>query len=413
MNRFLAHFGLVGLFVLWAVCPSRGQGAPPATTTTPTTTTTQPATGGNRGSAQQEQQQNQNRDQQLPLYVEGRVLAETGQPVPDLVSLKLTCGMRTLQVIKTDLQGYFRFAMGAGTQANTDFSAADEAPESSILSGVNVPGGYTGFGTAGNSLTGCDVRMSVPGYQPFMMPITESASLGTIDIGILELRRTTKVTGTSVSATSLMVPNNARKEFDQGVKDLQSNRLSQGTQHLEKAVGAYDKYAAAWTELGKAYGADHQMDKARQAYEKAIAADPKYAPPYVSLAGLKLENQDYEGALETIGKAVDLDPAITMGVAGYMKAIAEYRLDRLDAAQESLLQAEKGPHQNIPQLHAMLADIYLRNYDSPSAAAQMRAYLKEAPQGAFAAELRKNLEIIDKAMANNAGGSGAPPPIAP
>jgi tetratricopeptide (TPR) repeat protein len=316
--------------------------------------------------------------------------------------------MRTVQVVRTDLKGYFQFALGAGTQANTDFSAADEAPPSSVLTGVNVPGGYSGFGTSSNSLAGCELRASVPGYQPLMIPVTDPASLGTIDVGVLELRRTTVMSGAAVSATSLLVPNNARKEFDQGVKDLHNNRLPQATQHLERAVGTYDKYAAAWNELGKAYAANHQMAKARESYEKAIAADSKYAPPYVSLAAVKLEDQDYEGALETAGKAVELDPAIVMGIAGYIQAVANFRLNRLDAAEQSLLAVEKGPHQNIPQLHAMLADLYLRKQDSLNAAAQMRAYLKEAPQGFFAADLKKNLELIEKAADNTAGGGGRP-----
>jgi len=346
----------------------------------------------------------------MPIYVEGQVLTETGQPAPDPVPVKLSCGMRTLQVIRTDMKGYFRFALGAGTQANMDFSAADEAPLASITTGINIPGGYSGFGT-GDSLTGCELRISVPGYQPVMGTITDTASLGIIDVGILELRRTTVATGAAVSATSLLAPNNARKEFDQGVKDMRSNRLPQATQHLERAVGAYDKFAAGWSELGKAYAAADQMEKARQAYEKAIAADSRYAPPYVGLAAVKVQDQDYEGAVEAVGKAVELDPAIAMGVAGYIQAVANFRLNRLDAAEQSALAAEMGPHQNTPQLHAMLADLYLRKQDFAGAAAHMRAYLKEAPQGSFASELKKNLEQIEKSAANT--GSAARPSARP
>jgi hypothetical protein len=345
------------------------------------------------------------------LYVEGQVINENGQPPSDSVSVKLSCGMRTLQTIRTDIKGYFRFALGMGTQSNADFSAADEAPPSSIASGMNVPGGYSGFGTSSDSLTGCDIRISVPGFVPMDIPITDQSSLGMIDVGLVELRRIGTAPTGSVSATSLLVPNNARKEFEQGVKDLQNHRLPQATQHLERAVGAYDRYAAAWNELGRAYTADKQFDKARQSYERAIATDSKFAPPYISLGAIQLQDQDYEGALENVGKAVEIEPAITMGIAGYIQGFANFRLNRLDAAQQSLLQAEKGPHQSIPQLHVLLADIYLSKQDSSSAATEMRAYIKEAPQGPFAAEMKKDLAEIDQAA--KADGSGGRPAIAP
>ena len=343
--------------------------------------------------------------------MEGRVLTETGQPAPETVSVKLSCGMRTLQVVRADMRGYFRFALGAGAQANLDFSAADQAAPASILTGVNVPGGYSGFGTGHNNLTGCELRISVPGYQPVMGTITDSASLGVIDVGIMELRRIAVMTGAAISATSLLAPQNARKEFDQGVRDLGNNRLSQATRHLENAVGAYDRYAAAWSELGRAYALDHQMEKARQSYEKAIAADARYAPPYVGLAAVKLQDQDYQGTIQTVAKVLELDPALLMGVAGYIQAVANLRLNRLDAAEQGALAAEKAPHQSIPQLHAVLADIYLRTQNLPNAAAQIRAYLKEAPQGPFAPQLKRHLERIEESAA--AGGNASSPSQAP
>jgi tetratricopeptide (TPR) repeat protein len=344
--------------------------------------------------------------------VEGQVIDENGHPPADRVSVKLNCGMRNLQSIKTDIRGYFRFALGLNNQANADFSAADEAPSPSGMPGMgmNGPGGFSGFGNTGSSLTGCDVRISMPGYVPIELPITDMASLGTIDVGVLELRRTGTAPTGSVSATSLLVPSNARKEYEQGVKDVQGNRLPQAMQHLQRAVSAYDKYAAAWAELGRAYAINHERDKARESFGKAIAADPKFAAPYVSLGALLVEDQDYEGALESIGKAVEVDPAITTGVAGYIQGLSNFRLDRFDAAQQSLTQAEKGPHTNTPQLHVILAEIYLSKDDSATAATHLRAYLKEAPQGSFAAEMRNKLQELDQAASNKPEGK---PAIAP
>lgn len=276
-------------------------------------------------------------------------------------------------------------------------------------------GGFGGFGSSGGeSLTGCDVRISAGGFMPVDVPITDTASLGTIEIGVLQLQRISPAAPGSVSATSLMVPNNARKEYDQGMKDLQSNRVPQSTQHFQRAVGLYDKYAEAWTQLGRTYAASHDTDKAQQAFEKAIAADPRYAPPYISLGAVKLERQDFEGALDSIGKAAELNPSVTTGVAGYIQGLANYELHRSDAAEQSLLQAEKGPHGATPQLHVILADIYLDKKEDATAASHIRAYLKEDPTGPFADEMKQKLDQIGDASGNSAQpGVSEAPAVAP
>ncbi len=372
----------------------------------------QPPSGGNRPSTSAQPPNQPNRDFQGPLYVEGRVITDTGQAVPTAVSVRLSCGSTTVQTIKTDSKGYFRFTLGAGTQSNFDFSAADESPSpfGTLSPGSTLGCAHSGIGNLdGSSLTGWEVRISVPGYQPLTHIITDTPSLSTIDVGVLELRSTAHVSPGAVSVTSLLVPNNARKEYEQALKDLENRRLPQAEQHLARAVAAYDKYAAAWNEMGRLYASQREFDKARQSYEKAIAADPKYAPPYVSIGGILLQNRDYEGALASVAKAIQIDPAIEAGIAGYIEAVANYSLDRTDAAETNLVNFEKGPHQNLPQTHAMLADIYLRKNDFAGAAAQIRAYLKEAPQGPFAADLRQKLDEIEKNHADLAG----PPLIAP
>jgi tetratricopeptide (TPR) repeat protein len=325
---------------------------------------------------------------------------ETGQPVPEPVSVALGCGIQEMQVIHTDLKGYFQFTLGAGTQSNMDFSASSDA-RVSPGGGSQYPSGGGGVGGAQSRLMGCEVRVSVGGYQPLTKTITDRADMTGVELGTLHLTRIAGVTGSSISVTSMLVPNGARKEFEKGDKDAHSNHPDSAMQHLEKAVTEYDKYAAAWSELGNLYAASHQTEKSQQAYEKSIAADPHYIPPYLGLADLELQNQQTEQAVETAGKALELDPSI--GVANFIEAIGDFKLNRLDAAEKSAQMAEKGPHQNMPDLHALHAKILLQMRDDPNAAAQMRAYLKENPKGRFADEMKKDLQQIDQSMANASG----------
>ena len=332
---------------------------------------------------------------------------DTGQPVPEAVSVSLGCGIQSMQVIQTDLKGYFQYTLGGGTQSNMDFSASSDAPMSG--SGAQMP---SRLGGSQSALTGCEVRVSVPGYMPLSKTITDRADMTGVEIGTLRLTRLAGATGSSISVTSLMVPNDARKEFEKGDKDSRNNHLDSATQHLEKAVSEYDKYAAAWNKLGNLYATGKEIEKSRQAYEKAIVADPHYIPPYLGLASLELQNQEIEPSVEAAGKALDLDPSI--GVANYIQAIGNFRLNRLDAADKSAQMAEKTPHQSMPDLHALHAKILLQKQDYPNAAAQMRAYLKEFPQGRFADEMKKDLQQIDQ-PGTDAGNKSvsAQPQIAP
>ena len=294
-----------------------------------------------------------------------------------------------------------------------NIGAADDTPTATGINGMNSSSGYGGRSAFGG-LMGCEVRVSAPGYLPYSNSITQLSEMGKIDVGTLYLKRLAGVPASSVSVTSLLVPDSARKEFEKAEQDTRSNNLKSATEHLEKAVAIYDKYAAAWNELGKIYTAGQEKEKARQAFEKAVAADPQFIWPYLGLAAMAIQDQDYESALERAGKALELDPS--MNVASFLQALGNFRLNRLDAAEKSALAAEKGPHQSFPQLHALLADIYSQKQDYSEAAAQMRAYLKESPNGPFAPRIKTQLEQIEKSAAKDGSKpapSSAQPEIAP
>ena len=91
------------------------------------------------------------------LYVSGRVVSDNGQAVPEPVPVQLSCGLTTLQVIDTDAKGYFHFVLGMGVQGNMDLGAA--STDVPMTNGVgNLNGGS-------DDLNGCEVEVSVPGYD--------------------------------------------------------------------------------------------------------------------------------------------------------------------------------------------------------------------------------------------------------
>jgi tetratricopeptide (TPR) repeat protein len=240
--------------------------------------------------------------------------------------------------------------------------------------------------------------------------IAHDISLGVLDVGTLRLSRIAGVQGSAISSTSLLAPRAARKEFDKGDKEARGNHLKQAIPHLEKAVAEFQNYAAAWNELGTIYSTNQEPEKARRAFEKAIAADSQYVPPYVNLSALELNAREYENAVATAGKALELDP--TIGLASFIQAEGNFKLNRPDAAEKSAREAEKRPHENIPQLHVLLANIFLQKRDYSNAATEMRAYLKESPRGQFAGQMKEKLQQTEE-VADSAANQSVPVPVQP
>ena len=343
---------------------------------------------------------------QGPMFVSGRVLMETGRPVSEPVSIELNCGLRPLQVIHTDLGGYFTFSLGTGTQSNFDFSASNESPASfGNNSTINPSRGM------GSSLTGCELRITVPGYHPLNHTLTQLSDMGRIDVGTLRLRRIAGVEGSAISVTSLLVPDDARKEYEKAIKELRNNQPVAAREHLEKAIAKYDKYAAAWNELGRIFQSQGLQEKAGEAFEKAIFIDPQYIPPYMNLAYLQVQEQQWQAAVDTAAKALEMDQNI--GFASFLQAIGKFNLNQIEAAEKSARDAEKGPHESIPQVHALLAEILLKKEAYTDAAKEMRSYLEEAPQGQFAEQMKKSLAQIDQFLASPQSDLNPPAPHAP
>lgn len=335
-------------------------------------------------------------------FIYGRIVGDDDLGLPLSTSITLRCGPQLLQAIHPDSAGNFQFNLEAGAVSNMDMSAANGTPVSQEAGHMRSRDGEK---SAGIEILGCELDVSAPGYRPLYKPVMlqDSAEIEGIDAGSLILTPIRPSQTGMISVTSLLVPKNARKEFEKGDQDAHSNHLVSAIEHLKKAVAEYDKYALAWNELGRVYSASHQSQEACEAFEKATTADPKYIPPYLGLALLELKDGEYQDAFETAGEALTLDSNIA--VASFIQATASYRLNRFDEAEKSARDAERRPHQSIPQLHVLLAEICLQKDDDSSAAAEIRAYLRESPQGEFVGEMKKKLDEIEKSQPSANSGS--------
>ena len=147
-----------------------------------------------------------------------------------------------------------------------------------------------------------------------------------------------------MSVTSLQVPNGARKEFEKGEK-----RTSEATTLIRRhnisgeSHAEYDKYAAAWNELGNLYATTKENEKSQQVLKRPSPLTRINIPPYLGLAQLELQDQKFELSVKLPGKLFALDASV--GDANFIQAIGNFKLNRLDAAEKSAQKAKKGPPQ--------------------------------------------------------------------
>jgi len=234
--------------------------------------------------------------------------------------------------------------------------------------------------------------------------------MGTLEIGNIVLQRVGEAAGgTTVSATSLNAPKDAKKAFDKSHQAFEQNKLPEAQLELEKAVQLYPQYASAWLDLGSIYVQQNQLDKARNAFQQAHATDDKFVPAYVGLASLALRESKWQEAAEQSARATELD-GVDFPAAFYYNSLANYRLGNLELAEKSARQAETlGAQRAFPQVNLLLGVMLANKRDYADAAQQLRSYLQAAPNAPDAEKVRQQLAEVEKLQAADANGASAPP----
>ncbi len=343
---------------------------------------------------------------QNPPFVYGKILTESGVALPDSTSIELDCATQYAKAVHPELNGTFQFDLRATQQSDEDMSAAVNPSDGQGMAPIGPMNAAANSGVS-PELSDCNLRISAPGYQPLSKFVDmHSGDVGGVNMGTVVLSPTFIEQSSEISVGSLMVPKKAQKEYQKGENDLRRSDLPSATHHLEKAVADYDKFAPAWNDLGRIYLSAHQNEKAGEAFTKAIAADSGYVPAYLNLAELQIQAGQYADAAETAGKALAVQPGLPP--ASYLEALADFKLNRFAAAEQNARDAERAPHENIPQLHLLLTDILLQTKDYSGAVQEMQSYVKEYPNGRFVGEVKTRLPQIEKLAAEANAQSPAP-----
>jgi tetratricopeptide (TPR) repeat protein len=334
------------------------------------------------------------------MYLQGRVATSDGTALPNDVKVERVCNNQLRQQVYASFHG--DFTMQLGSQADSYMDASGD-PSSRSLS----PGKDSLLGIPRRQLANCELRASAAGFRSAVINLINlDAFLRNIDVGEIVIQRTTKIAGTTLSAMPYKAPPNARKAYEKGVEALRKANLANAQSDFEQAVKLYPKYAIAWFQLGSVLEKENRKDAARAAFTQATTIDAKFLPPYLSLAAMAYEEGNWPVVLtltdhilahDPLNKVdvrdyiVDLDP-FNCAEAYFYNAVANYMLNKFEAAEKSGLKAE---HVDLltrfPELHLLLGEIFARKNDYPNAISEFQNYLELAPHAKKAASARERL----------------------
>jgi tetratricopeptide (TPR) repeat protein len=134
---------------------------------------------------------------------------------------------------------------------------------------------------------------------------------------------------------------------------------------------------------------------AREAWKKAIEFDPRLVAAYVELgldAGL---SHNWKLATQYLDQGVRLDP-IDFPDAWFGDAVAHYYLGEYDAAEKSAREAVRlDPKGRNPRAGYVLGMVLAQKGDREGAAAELRRYLKAAPQAPDVETVKAQLATVE------------------
>jgi tetratricopeptide (TPR) repeat protein len=359
-----------------------GRGTSPSRSTNPSQCNTQPDLG--------------------RIILNGMVVTEDGGPPPERVAIERVCGTRVTKDGYTDAKGFFSLQLGQTPFALQDASEGGAFSGSGAgVAGANTLSSNSSCGDQINrprsfSLVGCELRGVLHGYRSSTLLIHNIDTVQMTNVGTIVLMRAEKTSGSTVSATSLRAPKDAKKAYEKSKQASQKNKIDEAQAELQRAVQIYPQYALAWNDLGWLYTKTNHLEKARNAFAQSRSADDRFVPPYMGLASLALRESKWPEAAEMSAKAMELD-AVEFPAAFYYNAVANFQLGQLDHAEQTARQAERMNAQRaIPQIDLLLGMILAQKHDYSGAAEELKQYLKAEPTAPNADRVRQELAELEK-----------------
>lgn len=345
----------------------------------------------------------------LVSFLVGRVETNDSTAIPNDMLVERVCSGGVRQQVYAASNGAFSMRLGSRTDSFVDASG-DPTSQSGPTQKTSL------MGLPRQELRNCDIRASAAGFLPNSIGLAQQLDSPefTVDVGTIVVRRVKKIEGMTLSAIPYKAPKDAARAYEKGLEAESNSKLANARKYFERAVEIYPAFAHAWFELGNVLQKQNDNEEARKAFTRATTINSRFLPPYLSLAAMAYEAGNWTEVLsftdhildldpldlnhtEVTGYIVDLDPW-NYAEAYYYNAVANYRLNKIEAAEKSAHTAEHVglASQFLPQIHLLLAEIFARKNNYAGAISELQACLELAPHAKDADRLRQEMAKLEK-----------------
>jgi tetratricopeptide (TPR) repeat protein len=193
------------------------------------------------------------------------------------------------------------------------------------------------------------------------------------------------------------IPRRAKGAFENAMKAVDARKYDEAISDLQASVAAVPKFADGWHALGVVYDTKEMLPQAREAYNHAIEADPKQLPSYVTLTRLCVKTKDWQCALENSDSLIKLDSRHIYPEIYLHRAVAQYELKNLPAAQESAQEAIRlDAKHKWPRAEYVLGRVLEAKGDINGARDHMKTYLELQPTAKDAEDVQTHMLGLGK-----------------
>lgn len=336
------------------------------------------------------------------VSLHGRVLDESGQPLPDLIQVDLVCSGRIRQQTLTSPDGTFSFDMDQSRSEDWIDPGAGGSVSGAIEGSARVaPAGRSprldevpSAGRGRVNLSGCEIRVAPQaGFSSNSIGLRTRSSFDNPDVGVLILRRLSNRGATTVSLSTLKAPGKAREAFERAQQELTASKPDFGRviRELEKAVEEYPHFSAAWDLLARVHLSRGDEEKGRDCFLRATQEEPGFIQPYLGLAQLGLKESRWTDVITWTGKVLELDSQYPQAL--YWNGLANYYLNRWEEAGETLSDLYGDGHAETYPFGLLLLGVIHANHGRiQEAATELHLYLRLMPPDEIPEGQREELE---------------------
>jgi Ca-activated chloride channel homolog len=196
----------------------------------------------------------------------------------------------------------------------------------------------------------------------------------------------------SVSKLDLKAPGNARREYEEGYRQLMRKDLQGAVDHLTRAASIYPSFVAAHNALGIAYLNFGQFQQARDEFARAVALDDHLPNSYLNLGCAQLELQQYPEAVESLKKASLIAPLDLELLTGL--TYAEFKNRDYPAVIATARHVHDHKHQGAAVVHLFAAGAWEAQHNLNEAQDEMETLLSEDPKSPLTGQFRQILDQI-------------------